>query len=223
MTGKLSLVATPIGNLEDITLRAIRVLREADVIYAEDTRHSSHLLTAHQIHKPLKSCHDFSEEKRGQEIVSRIQNGQKIAFISDAGTPGISDPGYRLVHACIENKLPIEVIPGACAAIAALSISGLPTHEFHFAGFLPPKSGAREKRLRELSSIPATLIFYESPYRVIKTLEQIALIFPDRMVVVAREITKKFEEFCRGTSVEVLAHFQKHSPKGEFVILISNL
>jgi 16S rRNA (cytidine1402-2'-O)-methyltransferase len=222
MQGKLSLVATPIGNMEDITLRAIRILSEADVVFAEDTRHTAHLLSFHEIRKPLQSCHNFSEARRSQEIVERIANGEKVALVSDAGTPGISDPGFRVVRSCLEKNLPVEVIPGPCAAIAALSTSGLPTDEFHFVGFLPPKAVACEKRLRQLSTIEATLIVYESPYRVLRTLEKLCLIFPDRNIVVAREITKKFEEYRRGTPTEVLAHFQKHPPKGEFVILIGN-
>jgi 16S rRNA (cytidine1402-2'-O)-methyltransferase len=222
MQGKLSLVATPIGNMEDITLRAIRVLSEADVVFAEDTRHTAHLLSYHEIRKPLQSCHAFSEARRSQEIIERIAQGEKVALVSDAGTPGISDPGFRVVRNCLEKGLPIEVIPGPCAAIAAICTSGLETDEFHFVGFLPPKVVACEKRLLELSTISGTLILYESPYRVLRTLELISAIFPDRNIVVAREITKKFEEYRRGTPAEVLAHFKKHPPKGEFVILIGN-
>ncbi len=222
MHGKLSLVATPIGNMEDITLRAIRILSEADVVYAEDTRHTAHLLSYHKIRKPLQSYHSFNEAHRSQEIAERIASGEKAVLVSDAGTPGISDPGFRVVRSCLEKGLAVEVIPGPCAAVAALSASGLPTDEFHFVGFLPSKPGASEKRLKELSAISATLIIYESPYRVIRTLGFIGSIFPDRKMVVAREMTKKFEEFRRGTAVEILEHFQKHAPKGEFVILIGN-
>ncbi len=220
MSGKLSLVATPIGNMEDITLRALRVLSEADVIFAEDTRHTSNLLTHHEIRKPLQSCHDFSEARRSSEIADRVAAGGRVALVSDAGTPGISDPGFRVVRACVERGLEIEAIPGPCAAIAALSASGLATDEFHFVGFLPVKSGACERRLRELSIIPGTLIIYESPYRIARTLERIAAIFPDRRMVAARELTKKFEEFRRGTAATLLAHFQAHVPRGEFVILV---
>jgi 16S rRNA (cytidine1402-2'-O)-methyltransferase len=208
--------------MEDITLRALRILSEADVIFAEDTRHTAHLLTHHKIHKPLQSCHAFSEARQSQEITRRIAQGEKVALVSDAGTPGISDPGFRVVRACIEQGLPLEVIPGPCAVIAALSASGLPTDEFHFIGFLPHKATASERSLRALSAISGTLVLYESPYRVIKTLGQIAAVFPTSNVVIARELTKKFEEFRRGTASELRAHFEKHPPKGEFVILIDS-
>jgi 16S rRNA (cytidine1402-2'-O)-methyltransferase len=221
MPGKLSIVATPIGNMEDITLRALRVLSECDVIFAEDTRHTAHLLTRHQIRKPLQSCHAFSEASRCEDIISRIEQGQHVSLVSDAGSPAISDPGFRVVRACLEKQLPLEVIPGPCAAIAGLTVSGLPTHEFHFLGFLPSKAGAAEKRLRELIPIPGTFVLYESPYRVIRTLRLIAQIFPERQVVVARELTKKFEEVLRGSASELEKHFEAHSPKGEFVLLIS--
>ena len=220
MNGKLFLVATPIGNMEDITLRALRLLAEADIIFAEDTRHTAHLLAHHKIRKPLQSYHAFNEARRTSEITERIAQGQKVALVSDAGSPGISDPGFRVARACVEMGLPIEVIPGPCAAIAALSASGLPSDEFHFVGFLPSKTGACEKRLRALVSLPGTLIIYESPYRLVRTLGQIAAIFPDHQIVAARELTKKFEEFRRGKAAEILAHFQAHRPKGEFVILI---
>ncbi len=220
MSGKLFLVATPIGNMEDITLRALRVLAEVDTIFAEDTRHTAHLLIHHKIRKPLQSYHAFNEVRRSHEIVERIVQGEKIALVSDAGSPGISDPGFRVVRACVEKGLPVEVIPGPCAAIAALSASGLPTNEFHFVGFLSSKVNACEKKLRTLMGLPGTFIIYESPYRLVRTLGQIAMIFPDHQVVVAREITKKFEEFRRGKAAEVLAHFQVHRPKGECVILI---
>lgn len=223
MSGKLSVVATPIGNMEDITLRALRILAEADVIYAEDTRHTSHLLTHHKIHRPLVSCHDFSEMRRSLEVVDRILSGQRVALVSDAGTPGISDPGFRVIRACVEKGVPIEVIPGASAAIAALCISGLPTDEFHFVGFLPPKPGAAQRRLESLVQVPGTLIFYESPHKILRTLGLIGIVFPERMVVVARELTKKFEEVRRGRASEILAHFEAHPPKGEMVVLIGEV
>ena len=220
MPGRLSLVATPIGNMEDITLRALRTLAEADVIFAEDTRHTAQLLHHHQLHKPLQSCHAFSEARRGDEIAARVAAGEHVALVSDAGSPGISDPGFRVVRACLEKGVLVETVPGPCAVISALSASGLPTDEFHFIGFLPPKSGARERRLRGALAIPGTLVIYESPHRLVRALEQIAAIFPDRPVVVARELTKKFEEYRRGSAMEVLAHFQAHPPRGEMVVLI---
>jgi len=220
MAGKLFVVATPIGNMEDITLRALRVLREVDVVFAEDTRHTVGLLKHHQIEKPLMSCHDFNEAKQASEVARRVLAGERVALVSDAGTPLISDPGFRVVRSCLEQGAEVEVVPGACAAVAALSVSGLPTHEFHFLGFLSNKSVAAERKLRESASLEGTLIFYESPFRVVRTLEQIAAVFPARRVVVARELTKKFEEIVCGTATEVLAAFQTKKPKGEFVILI---
>lgn len=220
MSGKLSLVATPIGNLEDITLRAIRVLAEADVVFAEDTRRTAHLLAHHRIRRPLVSCHNFNEARRSQEIARRAIMGEKIALVSDAGSPGISDPGFRMVRSCLEAGVMVEVVPGACAAIAALSGSGLPIDEFHFVGFLPQKSGACEKRLRALMMLPGTLVLYESPYRVVRTLKLLATLGPERPLVVAREMTKRFEEYRRGRASELIEHFEKIPPKGEFVVLV---
>jgi len=222
MDGKLSLVATPIGNMEDIALRALRTLSEADIIFAEDTRHTAHLLNHYRIRKPLRSYHAFSEARQSEEIATRVAQGERVALVSDAGSPGISDPGFRVVRSCLEKGLTLEVIPGPCAAIAALSISGLPTDEFHFVGFLPSKTGARKRRLYQLAPLPGTLVIYESPHRLTRTLDQMIEIFPNRPMVVAREITKKFEEFRRGTIADLLAHFQTHPPKGEFVILIGS-
>ena len=221
MSGKLSLVATPIGNMEDITLRALRTLSEADAIFAEDTRHTAHLLAHHRLQKSLQSCHQQNEARRGQEIAFRVARGERIALVSDAGSPGISDPGFRVVRACIEQGLTVEVIPGPGALIAALSASGLPTHEFHFVGFLPSKPGACERKLREWTDVRGTLVFYESPHRLLRVLNRIALIFPGRKLVVARELTKKFEEFRRGSAAELAAHFEKHPPRGELVVLMS--
>jgi len=221
MNGKLSLVATPIGNLEDITLRALRTLKDADVIFAEDTRHTAHLLARHQLRKPLQSYHEHNEARQDRKITAHVIRGERVALVSDAGTPGISDPGFRVVRACLKEGLTVEVVPGPCALIAALTASGLPTHEFHFAGFPPSKPGACEHRLRELNGVPGTLVFYESPHRVVRTLGMIASIFPRREVVVAREITKKFEEFRKGFAAELAAHFQKNRPRGEFVLLVA--
>lgn len=220
MSGTLYLVATPIGNLEDMTFRAVRILSEVDTIYAEDTRHSKQLLSHFKIQKPLKSYHDFNQSHRENELVTKLESGLSVALISDAGTPGISDPGFRAVRACVEKGLPVVGIPGPCAAILALSISGLPTDEFHFVGFLPQKVTASEKRLLEFKTIPGTIVFYESPYRIVRTLSLIEKNFPDRKIVVARELTKKFEEIKRGVPADLVKHFESHAPKGEFVIMI---
>ena len=217
---KLYIVPTPIGNLEDITLRAIRVLQEVDFILAEDTRTSSVLLKHLNIEKPLRSHHKFNEHATVQSVCEAIEAGRNLALISDAGTPGISDPGFLLVRTCIEAGVEVETLPGATAAIPALVQSGFPCDRFCFEGFLPQKKG-RMKRLEELSTETRTIILYESPYRVVKCLEQIAETFgAERRVAVVREITKKFEETVRGTVAEAIAHFKAHEPKGEFVIVV---
>ncbi len=218
--GTLYLVATPIGNLEDITLRALRVLKECDVVAAEDTRHSGQLLKHFGISKPLLSYFQFNEAKRSEEIIERLRRGEKVALVTDAGSPGISDPGERVVKAALEAGLRVEAIPGACALIAALTASGLPTEEFHFIGFLPHKSGQRRKQLEQLKAFDGTLILYESPYRIEKLLTELNEVFPERGVVLARELTKKFEEFLRGTPHELLEILKKRSLKGEFVVLV---
>ncbi len=216
----LYLVATPIGNLEDITLRALRVLKECDVVAAEDTRRSGQLLKHFNITKPLLSYFQFNEAKRSEEIIERLRNGQKIALVTDAGTPGISDPGERVVKAAVAAGFRVESIPGPCALIAALTASGLPTQEFHFIGFLPHKSGQRRKKLESLKSFEGTLCLYESPYRIEKLLGELIEVFAERRVVLARELTKKFEEFLRGKPAELLEITRKRSLKGEFVVLI---
>lgn len=216
----LYLVATPIGNLEDITLRALRVLKECDVVAAEDTRHSGSLLKHFGISKPLLSYFQFNEAKRSEEIIERLRRGEKVALVTDAGSPGISDPGERVVKAAINAGFRVESIPGASALVAAVTASGLPTEEFHFIGFLPHKSGQRRNKLESLKSFDGTLVLYESPYRVEKLLGELNEVFPDRPVVLARELTKKFEEFLRGKPAELLALTQKRSLKGEFVVLI---
>ena len=216
----LYLVATPIGNLEDITLRALRTLRECDVIAAEDTRRTGQLLHHFGISKPLLSYFRFNEAKRGGEIIARLQRGEIIALVTDAGTPGISDPGERVVKAARDAGFRVESVPGACALVAALTASGLPTEEFHFTGFLPVKSGQRRRRLEALRATAGTLAFYESPYRVEKLLGELRDIFPGCTVVLARELTKKFEEFLRGTPEELLALLQQRPRKGEFVVLV---
>ena len=217
----LYLVATPIGNLEDITLRALRVLRECDLIAAEDTRRSGQLLKHFGISKPLLSYFQFNEARRSEEIIERLRRGEKVALITDAGSPGISDPGERVVKAAIAAGFGVESVPGACALITALTASGLPTDEFHFIGFLPHKSGQRKNKLASLKVIKGTLIFYESPYRIEKILGELNEIFPERKVALARELTKKFEEFLRGSPAELLEIAAKRSLKGEFVVLVS--
>jgi 16S rRNA (cytidine1402-2'-O)-methyltransferase len=223
MPGTLYLVATPIGNLEDITLRALRVLRECDVVAAEDTRRTGQLLKHFEISKPMVSYFAFNEAKRSEEILERLKRGEKVALVTDAGTPGISDPGERVVRAALAAGLRVESVPGPCALVAALTASGLATDEFHFIGFLPHKSGQRRKQLEALKSFAGTLALYESPYRIEKLLGELNEVFPDRTVVLARELTKKFEEFLRGTPAELLALVAKRSLKGEFVVLVSGL
>ena len=218
----LYLVATPIGNLEDITLRALRTLKECDVIAAEDTRHTGVLLKHFGISKPMLSYFQFNEAKRSEEIIERLRRGEKIALVTDAGSPGISDPGEKVVRAAITAGFRVEPVPGPSALVAALTASGLPTEEFHFIGFLPHKSGQRRKKLESLAAIEGTLVLYESPYRIEKLLSELIDIFPDRPVVLARELTKKFEEFLRGTPAELLEQLRKRSIKGEFVAIIGH-
>lgn len=219
--GKLYVVPTPIGNLDDITLRAIKVLSMVDAILAEDTRTSSFLLKHLGIEKRIFSHHKFNEHKTVEMVAERIAVGENIALISDAGTPGISDPGFLLVRTCVEAGIDVETLPGATAFVPALIQSGFPCDRFYFEGFLPQKKG-RNKRMLQLAEQELTMIFYESPYRVVKTLEQFAEIFgADREVSVSRELTKKFEQTVRGTLTEVATHFTTHEPKGEFVIVLS--
>ncbi len=217
----LYLVATPIGNLEDITLRALRVLRECDVIAAEDTRHTANLLRHFQISKPLISYFKFNEAAREEQILQRLGRGEKVALVTDSGTPGISDPGSRVVSGAIAAGFRVESVPGPCALVAGIIASGLPTDEFHFVGFLPHKSGQRRKRLASVLSLPGTLVLYESPYRIQKLLEELLELAPARPVVLARELTKKFEEFLRGTPQELLDRARQRPLKGEMVVMIS--
>ncbi|HWC58765.1 MAG TPA: 16S rRNA (cytidine(1402)-2'-O)-methyltransferase [Verrucomicrobiae bacterium] len=219
----LYLVATPIGNLEDITLRALRVLKECDVVAAEDTRHSGQLLKHFAISKPLLSYFQFNEAKRSEEIIERLRRGERVALVTDAGSPGISDPGERVVKAAIAAGFRVESVPGPSALVAAITASGLPAEEFHFIGFLPHKSGQRRNKLESLKAFDGTLVLYESPYRVEKLLGELNEVFPERQIVLARELTKKFEEFLRGKPAELLAVAQKRSLKGEFVVLIGPL
>lgn len=217
----LYVVATPIGNLSDITLRALEVVKQADLVAAEDTRHSGLLLKHFEIKKPFVSYHEHNEAARTAELVDRLARGENIALITDAGMPGISDPGLRLVRECIKRDLPFTIIPGPSAILTALVGSGFATDKFSFRGFLPLKSGKRERELRAAAEGEETTIFFESPYRLVKTLQACANIMPDRQLCVARELTKKFEEFRRGTGAELLVHYQAHPPKGEIVLLIS--
>jgi 16S rRNA (cytidine1402-2'-O)-methyltransferase len=222
MPGALFLVATPIGNLEDITYRAVRILREASVIACEDTRQTRKLLDHFQIQKPTVSYHEHNEAERAAELVSRMLAGECVALVSDAGMPLVSDPGYRLVRAAIESEIPVQPVPGPSASLAALAASGLPTDAFHFAGFLPPKSAQRTKLLESLAEEPATLIFYEAPHRVLEALETIEATLGPRRVVVARELTKIHEEFLRGTAAEIRAELaSRDAVKGEITILVA--
>ena len=218
---KLYLIPTPIGNLEDITLRALRLLREADVILAEDTRTSSVLLKHYDIQGHLMAHHKFNEHASSVAVAERIEAGQNVVLISDAGTPGISDPGFLLVRTCAQEGIEVQTLPGATAFVPALVSSGYPCDRFCFEGFLPQKKG-RQTRLTELAEETRTMIFYESPYRLVKTLEQFAEFFgPERECSVAREISKKFEEHKRGTLAEVAAWYREHEPKGEIVVIVA--
>ena len=218
---KLYIVPTPIGNLDDITLRAIKTLEAADYILAEDTRTTSFLLKHLGIEKKLYSHHKFNEHATAASVAEAIGEGRTVALVSDAGTPGISDPGFLLVRTCVEAGIEVETLPGATALIPALVQSGFPCDRFCFEGFLPQKKG-RTKRLQELAEEQRSIIFYESPFRVVKCLEQLAEVFgEERKVSVSRELTKKFEQTVRGTFAEVLEHFREHEPKGEFVIVVA--
>ena len=218
---KLFVIPTPVGNLEDITLRALRLLREVNLILAEDTRTTSVLLHHYDIHTPMLSHHKFNEHQTVDAIVERLQKGKSVALVSDAGTPAISDPGFLLVRACVAADIEVECLPGATAFVPALVDSGLPCDRFCFEGFLPQKKG-RQTKLTELAAETRTMIFYESPFRVLKTLEQLAeCLGNDRKASVSREISKKFEETVRGTLAELVQHFKEHPPKGEFVIVVA--
>ncbi len=217
----LYVVATPIGNLGDITLRAVEALKSADVIAAEDTRHSGLLLKHLEIKKPFVSYHEHNEAARTLQLVERLARGENIALITDAGTPGLSDPGLRLIRECIKRELPFTIVPGASSILAALIGSGFSTEKFFFGGFLPVKHGQRERELQAAAEREETSIFFESPYRLTKTLAVCIDVMPERQLCVARELTKKFEEFRRGVASELLAHYQAHPPKGEIVLVIS--
>lgn len=218
--GTLFVVATPIGNLEDITFRAVRVLSEADLIAAEDTRQTKILLIKYNINTPMTSYHKFNIKSKTPHIIDLLKQGQNIALVSDSGMPGISDPGYELIGSAAEQGIRVEPVPGPSASITALAVSGLPTEEFLFVGFLPKKPGKKSKKLEELKTVKRTTIIYESPYRLVKTLEDIRRVLGDRQVVVCRELTKKFEEIVRGSAGEVAEKFREKQPKGEVVVVV---
>ena len=219
--GKLYVVPTPVGNLEDMTFRAIRILKEVDLILAEDTRTSGVLLKHFDIKNAMLSHHKFNEHQTVERIVERIKGGEQVALISDAGTPGISDPGFLIVRECVRNGIEVQCLPGATAFVPALVASGLPDERFCFEGFLPQKKG-RATRLAQLQDEVRTMVFYESPYRLVKTLTQFAEVFgAERKVAVCREISKVHEESVRGTLAEVIAHFQQSEPKGEIIIVLA--
>ena len=219
--GILYIVPTPVGNMEDMTLRAIRTLKEVDVVLAEDTRTSGILLKHFDIHRPLLSHHKFNEHGTSQQVVERLLAGENVALVSDAGTPGISDPGFFLVREAVRAGIEVQTLPGATAFVPALVSSGLPCDRFLFEGFLPQKKG-RKSRIEALRDEPRTIVFYESPYRVLKTLQQLAECFgPDRQAAACREISKVHEECVRGTLDELIAHFTETEPRGEFVLVVA--
>lgn len=223
MSGKLYLIPTPIGNLEDITLRALRILKEVDLILAEDTRTGGQLLSHFDINKKLFAHHQHNEHQALKEIIRFLKEGKLIGLISDAGTPGISDPGFLLIRECIKENIPVEALPGPTAFVPALLNSGLPCDRFLFEGFLPIKKG-RSTRLKELAQQNNTLIFYESPHRLLKTLEDFILHFgPNRSASISRELTKVFEETVRGSLTELKTYFETHTLKGEFVICVAGI
>jgi 16S rRNA (cytidine1402-2'-O)-methyltransferase len=217
----LYVVATPIGNLGDITLRSLEVLKSADVVAAEDTRHSGLLLKHFGIKKPFVSYHEHNEAARTVELVERLVRGENVALITDAGMPALSDPGLRLIRECISRKLSFTIVPGPSSILTALLGSGFATDKFSFRGFLPVKSGQRERQLQKAFETEETTLFFESPYRLLKTLQACNTIMPERQLCVARELTKKFEEFRRGTAAELLAHYEAHPAKGEIVLVVS--
>jgi len=216
----LYIVSTPIGNLSDITLRALETLKSADLIAAEDTRHSRKLLSHYDIHTPLTSYFEHNKFSKGPYLIKLLKEGKDIALITDSGTPGISDPGYKIIQLARDNDIEITAIPGPSAVIAALVLSGAPSDKFIFEGYLPVKSGARLRHLKEISNERRTVIFYESPHRLLKSLKDILQVLPQRDIIVARELTKKFEEIKQGKPQELLFYFENHKPRGEFVILI---
>ena len=216
----LYVVATPIGNLGDITVRALEILKDVDLVAAEDTRHSGILLKRYQIAKPFVSYHEHNEAMRTAQLIERLAAGETIALITDAGTPGLSDPGARLIRECIERQIDFTIIPGPSSILTGLIGSGFSVEKFFFGGFLPVKSGQRERELRSAAARSETSIYFESPYRLAKTLKACVDVLENRQLCVARELTKKFEEFRRGTASELLTHYEAHPPKGEIVLVI---
>lgn len=223
MSGALILVATPIGNLQDISLRAIDALRQADLIACEDTRHSAVLLRAHGIDRPTTSYHSYSTDSKGARLLDAVAEGKRVAVISDAGLPGISDPGTALVREAVARRLPVEVVPGASASLTALVLSGLPTDRFTFEGFLPVKSGPRKRRLETLREQGRTAIVYESPHRLLKALADVRAVYGDVVMACCRELTKQFEETRREPVSALEAHFTAHAPRGEFVLILPSM
>jgi len=219
--GRLYLVATPIGNLEDITLRALRVLGESDLVACEDTRQTRKLFDRHGIDRPMVSYHEHNEHERAPELIEQLERGATVALVSDAGMPLVSDPGRHLVSLCLERQIPVIPIPGPSAFVAALAASGLDTGEFLFAGFLPARAGERTRKLRELAGEPRTMVFYEAPHRLAATLRDALEVLGDRQAVVARELTKIHEEFRRGRLSELAAHFESAEPRGEITLLVA--
>jgi len=217
----LYIVSTPIGNLADMTFRAVETLKTVDLIAAEDTRHTRVLLNHYGITTPLTSYYEHNKFRRGEELLEQLLAGKNIAVVTDAGTPGISDPGYNLIRMAREREITVTAVPGPCALINALSLSALPCHAFVFEGFLPVKSAARRKKFESLRAEERTVIFYESPHRLLKSLTDLVDVLPDAEVVVARELTKKFEEVRRGKAKQLAEHFTQHAPKGEFVLLLN--
>jgi len=222
VVGTLFIVATPIGNLEDITQRALRVLREADLIACEDTRHTRKLLNHFGINTPTISYHEHNEQERAEDLCEALESGKNIALVSDAGTPLISDPGFRIVQAAVDRGISVVPIPGASAVITALSVSGLPTDQFLFAGFLPARTGARRAKLNELRTVAGTLVFYETPHRIKATLQEALEVLGNREAVIAREVTKLHEEFARGSLSQLIERLSSsEAPRGEMVLIIS--
>lgn len=219
--GRLFIVSTPIGNLEDITLRALRLLRECELIAAEDTRHTRKLLSHYDIHTPLTGFRQHRQSRQAPAIVEKIRAGSSVALVTDAGTPGVSDPGWYLIDAALEHGIEVIPVPGPSAAVTLLSISGLPTDRFVFEGFLPVKSGRRKRRLEELVDEPRTMLFYESPHRLLKSLEMMSEVFGERPAAVGRELTKLFEEVRRGTLGSILASFSGKKIRGEITVAVA--
>ncbi|MGH2349104.1 MAG: 16S rRNA (cytidine(1402)-2'-O)-methyltransferase [bacterium] len=220
MTGTLYVVGTPIGNLEDITLRALGVLKDVDVIACEDTRHTRLLLSRHGITTPLVSYHEHNEARRAADLIGRLERGESVALVSDAGMPLLSDPGYPLVTSAVARSIPVVAVPGPSAVTAALAVSGLPTERFLFAGFLPRKGAERRRALDDFSDVPYTLVFFEAPHRIMQTLGDLQAVLGNRRVAVVRELTKRFEEVLRGDLNDVVEHIGERVPRGEFTIVV---